>query len=335
MASMALVGGVPVAVAITGTHSFLLALTKDDTGRIPFSSASVVLLQETTKLLISIAFSLSSRTWSVSTSDWVYLVPSLCYALNNNAAILLQRHMDSATFQVLCNFKTVTTVLCFYLLLRRTFTPRKWLALLILFLSGTLNTVSGFQLHATEWNPASVFITPIGVVGMLLYCFNSGFASVYSEVIMKRNPEPFFVQSIKLYFGGAVINAVLAAISLHSPADFFTGFSDLTWAIILTQAINGIIYGYVIKHASNILRLFIVAVSMLLATATSAVVLGAHLSFPFLCSAAGVLAAIVLFNTAAGDPKQKPKHSKHNHRNTLSNPNAHHHSPPPSPTKTV
>ena len=125
-----------------------------------------------------------------------------------------------------------------------------------------LNTLSGLKQGAGEggqWDPSSVFITPAGVVGMLLYCLNSGFASVYSELIMKQNPEPFITQSIKMYFCGTVVNAVLAAVHAmlsHDDAtvlSFVTdhtitrGFTPLTWAIVASQAINGMIYGFVLK----------------------------------------------------------------------------------------
>eukprot|EP00043_Microstomoeca_roanoka_P013716 m.134903 g.134903 ORF g.134903 m.134903 type:complete len:271 (-) comp15830_c0_seq5:36-848(-) len=171
-------------------------------------------------------------------------------------------------------------------------------------LPGLLNTWTSFQTHAAKWDPAAIFITPVGVVGMSLYCLNSGFASVYSEVIMKRNPEPFFVQSIKMYLGGILVNGLLLLISLRQDdatahQDVFHGFSELTWIIIMTQAVNGLIYGYVLKHASNILRLFIVAVSMLVATFLSIWVFGAEVSISFVLSTVGVLAAVVLFNTSS------------------------------------
>ena len=244
--------------------------------------------------------------------------------------------------------------------------------------AGVLNTLSGLKQGAGEggqWDPSSVFITPAGVVGMLLYCLNSGFASVYSELIMKQNPEPFITQSIKMYFCGTVVNAVLAAVHAmlsHDDAtvlSFVTdhtitrGFTPLTWAIVASQAINGMIYGFVLKvgeeegeegegrrggriknktktktktknknqeqaapcsliffsppgfcfcclplqHASNILRLFIVAVSMLLATLMSSLVFDAHVGLLFILSVLGVLCAVVLFDSSSNSQTSKTK----------------------------
>ena len=70
--------GVPVAVGITGTHSLLLALSKDEHGTIPFSSTSVVLLQEVAKLLFALLLACTGRPIACSRRDWVYLVGFSC-----------------------------------------------------------------------------------------------------------------------------------------------------------------------------------------------------------------------------------------------------------------
>lgn len=66
---------VPTAIAITGTHSLLLALSKDKDGHIPFSSSIVVMLQEVAKLFIVLIPTYSMR-FGWTAHDWVYLV---CY----------------------------------------------------------------------------------------------------------------------------------------------------------------------------------------------------------------------------------------------------------------
>ena len=49
------------------------------------------------------------RSWKLL----LYAVPALCYCVNNNLGVALQRFMDPATYMVLGNFKIVTTAILF------------------------------------------------------------------------------------------------------------------------------------------------------------------------------------------------------------------------------
>ena len=62
-----------------------------------------------------------------------------------------------------------------------------------------------------------------------------------------------------------------------------------------------------LQHASNILRLFIVAVSMLLATLMSSLVFDAHVGLLFILSVLGVLCAVVLFDSSSNSQTSKTK----------------------------
>ena len=77
--------------------------------------------------------------------------------------------------------------------------------------------------------------------------------------------------------------------------------SPAVLVIIATQALNGILYSYIMKAASNVLRLFVISVSLLFSAALSAYVLAMHLSFTYLVALVLVLAAVVLYNARAVD----------------------------------
>ncbi len=74
----------------------LLALCKDEAGRMPFSSTSVVFVQELAKLAVSLLAELRTLRWHAgrlwrlvqetcsTRTAWLFSIPALCYAVNNN-----------------------------------------------------------------------------------------------------------------------------------------------------------------------------------------------------------------------------------------------------------
>jgi drug/metabolite transporter (DMT)-like permease len=151
-----------------------------------------------------------------------YVVPALCYAFNNNVAVYLQvdsvkqrscsflnailreahfqTQMDAATFHVLCNMKILTTAILYRVILGRMLSPRKWLALFLLFAGSALNAMASVQ-EEHAWDYRETFITWTGMVVMLFYCVVSGFAGVYTELLMRQHmQQSMFEQGSSLSF---------------------------------------------------------------------------------------------------------------------------------------
>jgi hypothetical protein len=136
-----------------------------------------------------------------------------------------------------------------------------------------------------------VFITTAGCVEMLLYCLVSGFAGVFTERLLKAHATDmsFYTQSLLLYAFGVALNAVAFATSENR--SLMDGYSPLTSVIIASQvactyltcvvphvhltpqALNGVLYGVIMRYADNMLRLFIIGGAMLLSTLLSTTVL--------------------------------------------------------------
>jgi hypothetical protein len=117
---------------------------------------------------------------------------------------------------------------------------------------GIIDSAEGLQRPREEgWAQKKAFVTVRGLGLMLVYCAISGFAGVYTEVVLKSQPtQSYFVQGLKLYAFGVAVSLLQAwrAGALRIPSGLDTsGFSSWTWAIILTQALNGLIYGAVMK----------------------------------------------------------------------------------------
>jgi len=74
--------------------------------------------------------------WTECVVDWAtmlrLLIPSILYTLQNNLAFVASTHLSLATFQVLYQFKIVTTAALTVLFLGKHLTVRQWFAILLL-----------------------------------------------------------------------------------------------------------------------------------------------------------------------------------------------------------
>ncbi|XP_035657953.1 probable UDP-sugar transporter protein SLC35A4 [Branchiostoma floridae] len=321
-------------VLIYGSHSVLLNLCKVD-GKIPFNSASVVLMIELTKLLFSLTMRRlelgirvgSGRLGLPKVKYWVpFSVPALLYCINNNIVVHIQLYMDPASFQVLSNLKIAATAVLYRMVMQRPLNLQtcslpealdvvppcsnrrlswiQWSALALLTIAGISNSYGGLMNAGTvdEYDTSSkVHVTMWGLVLVLTYCAISGTSGVYTEFILKRQPQlSLHVQNILLYIFGAVLNLFVflgsSWSSTDGTADFFAGYTVITWVIILTQAGNGLIISAVMKHASNITRLFIISCAMLVTTVASMVLFSLELNLYFCFSFVLVIVAMVLYH---------------------------------------
>ncbi|XP_030067407.1 putative UDP-sugar transporter protein SLC35A4 [Microcaecilia unicolor] len=255
-----------LSVIIYGSHSPLIALCKVD-GTIPFSSSSVVLLIEMTKLVLSFVFMLiwdrelfrAPWSWRLAAP---FALPALLYGANNNLVVLIQHFMDPSTYQVLSNLKISTTAVLYSIFLHQRLTPRKWFSLFLLTVAGMCYAYGGLQDHQNPAANMQPYITLPGFGLVFIYCLISGLSAVCTELILKTQNVPLNVQNLFLYSFGIVMN--LGAHLVISPrAGFFEGFSFWVLVIIASQALNGLIMSVVLKHSSNITRLFIISSSLL------------------------------------------------------------------------
>ncbi|KAM7000655.1 putative UDP-sugar transporter protein SLC35A4 [Tautogolabrus adspersus] len=276
-------------VLIYGSHAPLISLTKVD-GQVPFNPSSCVVMIEFTKLLISLAtLVLTGGTSALQAPQRLvlvapYMVPALLYALNNNLVVLMQAFMDPSSYQVLSNLKIASTALLYSLCLGKRLRLVQWVALGLLMAAGVCHTYSSLDLgdHANaeaEEGPR-LHVTAWGLFLVLVYCFVSGLAAVYTERVLKSQKLPLSLQNIYLYVFGVVINGLSSFSLVAHEKSFLEGYSGLVWVIIAGQAANGLLMSVVLKHGSGITRLFVISCSMLVNALLSWGILGLQLT-PF------------------------------------------------------
>lgn len=276
-------------VLIYGSHAPLIALTKVN-GQVPFNPSSCVVMIESAKLLVSMVtlFVTGGTTALHAPPPLVlvapYAVPAILYALNNNLVVLMQAYMDPSSYQVLSNLKIASTALLYSLCLGKRLRPAQWLALGLLMCAGVCHTYSSLDLGDPEKAEAEegprLHITAWGLFLVLVYCFVSGLAAVYTEKVLKSQKLPLSLQNLYLYVFGVAINGLSSFSFVGSEKSFLEGYSGVVWAIIAGQAANGLLMSLVLKHGSGITRLFVISCSMLVNALLSWAILGLQLT-PF------------------------------------------------------
>uniref|UniRef100_A0A5K3EX96 UDP-sugar transporter protein SLC35A4 n=2 Tax=Mesocestoides corti TaxID=53468 RepID=A0A5K3EX96_MESCO len=322
-----------VGVLLYSSYTILIHLCEVD-GHVPFSYSAVVLAIEILKLLLSIGMFLieirreqkqsdvsgpyfdclgnrlrrefgasesapHSSTMDIKLVVLPFAIPAILYTITNNLGIAIQMEMDPATYQVLGNFKVLSTAILFRLIIQRPITPRQWVALILLLVAGIINGLTNFDSNANT-SSSVLHITLKGIFMISIYCTVSGLASVYTEYVLKRRVNMSLnVQNATLYVFGIVVNGLLYVFQEglnKGTFNIFLGFSVYTWILVVTQAISGIFMGFVMKYANNILRLFIISSAMVVTTILSILIFNLVVKTSFLISASTVVAALFLYN---------------------------------------
>ncbi|CAF1225926.1 unnamed protein product [Adineta steineri] len=208
----------------------------------------------------------------------------------------MQLYMDPASYQILGNFKILTTAIMYRLIIKQNLKRKQWFALFLLFSGGvayslgTIRNSSGVPKQITTSGAVMnrMYVHPLGFFMIAIYCTISGFSGVYNEWILKKYyTESIHIQNIFLYTYGVIFNLIPAiTVAMYSSGssysfNLFHGFTFYTWIIILTQALSGIFMGVIIKHSSNIIRLFVISFSLIVAAILSVFVFNIHLNIYF------------------------------------------------------
>jgi hypothetical protein len=109
-----------------------------------------------------------------------------------------------------------------------------------------------------------------------------------------------------MYMFGICANCILGYLAMRTTPptgvtvergglQFTEGLSPLVCLIIVTQAINGLLFAAVMKYANNLVRLLIIGASMIVSTSLACRILGLQITGVFAASAAVVCLALGLY----------------------------------------
>lgn len=130
-----------------------------------------------------------------------------------------------------------------------------------------------------------------GLVSVFTACILSGIAGVYFEKILKTKQKDsnldllekqkiqqteqtqLWIRNIQLSLFSVVLGCIFVVALQDGKAimqdGFFQNYSYLTWVVILIQAGGGLIVGFVVRYADNILKGFATSISIILSSIVS------------------------------------------------------------------
>jgi solute carrier family 35 (UDP-sugar transporter), member A1/2/3 len=224
-------------------------------------------------------------------------VPSFLYTVQNNLLYLALTNLDAATYQVCYQLKILTTAVFSMILLQRTFSPKKWAALILLTVGVSIVQVSGSRDQTKS--DSEKHSQYIGLVAVLCAACTSGFSGVYFEKILKGSQTSLWLRNVQMGLPSVLV-AYLTVYAKDSAAvasqGFFGGYSGIVWTVVTVQAVGGLIVAVVVKYADNVLKVFATSFSIVVSCVLSAIFFDFHASLAFVVGASAVVLATVLYS---------------------------------------
>ena len=163
------------------------------------------------------------------------------------------------------------------------------------------------QLHKQSDAPKSEHPTTgvLATVGIALF---SGFASVYTEKVIKRHkavstdegvPSGLAYTQVQLALTSLIIGGTWALVTDWTPITtkgLWYGFDYKACIAAVNSAAGGLTVAAVLKYADAVLKGYATAISVLLTGVLSMVLFGTELSVEYALGMTNVLAAVFLYN---------------------------------------
>ena len=280
-----------------------------------FLSSAAVIGSECTKLTLSLFYILFIEKNSFGSiiqyfkDDWkntlLVSVPASAYNLQMTLEYIALANLDAAMFSVLVQTKLVFTATFSVIFLGKKLKYIQVISLILLTLGVMLcNMKVGNDNQSNNSNMK-------GILATLGIAVSSGFASVYTEKVIKAQRKNSPVVTIG---GGqhslAYTQVQLACMSLVTIGiyacimDFqrilefglFHNFNGMAFLTVFNSAIGGLIVASVLKHADSVLKGYATAISVIGTGLLSMVLFGTQLHGIYFMGIINVIIAVLLYN---------------------------------------
>lgn len=199
-------------------------------------------------------------------------IPAGIYTLQNNLLYVALSNLDAATYQVTYQLKILTTALFSVSMLGKRLGFYQWISLLILMAGVTLVQWPTDSKADSEEKVLTAGSQFVGLMAVLMACVSSGFAGVYFEKILKETKQSVWVRNIQLGVFGFMFGFIGMMVydgRRVRQSGMFQGYNTITCAVVLLQALGGLVVAVVIKYADNILKGFATSVSIIMSAVIS------------------------------------------------------------------
>jgi solute carrier family 35 (UDP-sugar transporter), member A1/2/3 len=238
---------------------------------------------------------IASQNFTNKTETLKLAVPALLYTLQNNMIYVALANLEATTFQVGYQSKVITTAVLSVLMLNRSLSWNKWVALFIL--TGGI-VATQIRVGAAASETAQAGNPTVGIAAVLFSAFCSAFAGVYFEKILKGTNPSVWMRNAQLAFFSLIVGIITYHLSEPPGVQFFQGYNGIVASLILIQAAGGLIIAVVVKYADNILKGFATAMSIVLCGALSSIMMGFEPSALFVMGSMMAIGATMLYAAA-------------------------------------
>eukprot|EP00633_Aureoumbra_lagunensis_P000784 CAMPEP_0197297142 /NCGR_PEP_ID=MMETSP0890-20130614/40247_1 /TAXON_ID=44058 ORGANISM="Aureoumbra lagunensis, Strain CCMP1510" /NCGR_SAMPLE_ID=MMETSP0890 /ASSEMBLY_ACC=CAM_ASM_000533 /LENGTH=354 /DNA_ID=CAMNT_0042774125 /DNA_START=172 /DNA_END=1236 /DNA_ORIENTATION=- len=270
------------------------------------------------------------------------MVPAAIYNFQKTLEYVALRNLNAAVFAVLVQTKLFTTAICAVGLMGKSLRRAQIISLVLLVVGCVLAQLDhgdssdcstatqiekeNSQIPSTTTDAAGNKV--VGVIATLCIAFSSGFASVYTEKVIKavdavssnasssntgsndsasnntqskpKVESGLAYTQIQLAVASLLIEGVWAALTDFGSIQkhgLWYGFGWEAWLAVSMTALGGIAVAAVLKFADAILKGYATAISVVLTGLASHVLFGTVLNVEYGLGMINVIAAMVLYNS--------------------------------------
>jgi len=274
-----------------------------------FLTSAAVIGSESIKFILSILYILLIEKKSMGSiiqylkDDWkntlLVSVPASAYNLQMTLEYIALANLDAAMFSVLVQLKLLFTATFSVLFLGK---KLKYIQVISL----TLLTV-GVMLCNMKIDDNKGNSSMKGIMATMGIAVSSGFASVYTEKVIKsqRIDSPVKGQYSLAYTQVQLAGMSLVTIGVYACIMDFTrivqyglfyNFNGMAFLTVLNSAIGGLIVAGVLKYADSVLKGYATAISVIVTGLLSMILFGTQLHGIYFLGIINVVIAVLLYN---------------------------------------
>jgi len=244
----------------------------------------VMILVESLKCLISIVLWKKTKTTFSTKNIFHFAIPGALYSILNICNSYAFNIFPSHFIITVANLKILWSMLLAKYFLKQSFSRPQWFAGALILVG--LCVISA-QPIGQDTNMFSAFV--YGIFSSLV----SSIAGTYCEYVYKLEPEEtIYTQNVKLYAFGTLFNVFIFALRSNIPDNWHWSVN----IIVVYYALAGIVISFVIKYLGNVVRNILGAITMVLVSLCSVVLLDNKITYNFIAGATIVISGSLTYN---------------------------------------
>eukprot|EP00429_Kryptoperidinium_foliaceum_P007930 CAMPEP_0176018854 /NCGR_PEP_ID=MMETSP0120_2-20121206/9090_1 /TAXON_ID=160619 /ORGANISM="Kryptoperidinium foliaceum, Strain CCMP 1326" /LENGTH=363 /DNA_ID=CAMNT_0017351913 /DNA_START=168 /DNA_END=1259 /DNA_ORIENTATION=- len=191
-------------------------------------------------------------------------IPGGIYLVQNYLFFVGLSHLSATLYQVSKQLAIVTTAIVWTLWLQKRISAEKWWSILAVLVGVCIVSFKGDV--GVQGN------FTIGVSAIVMACFLSSIATVYTETQIKIESFTIWERNIQLSLFGLVMGLgelVMAERDDVMNNGFFYGYNSAVWCIVMLQSVGGLTTAVVLKYADSVTKCVSKAVAVVLGVVCS------------------------------------------------------------------